>query len=77
MPPSPWIVQWAGLIPPGATVLDVAAGGGRHTTFFAERGCKVTAIDHDISRLTFHANVEILQADLEDGSGNPLNAVSI
>ena len=33
-------------------VLDVAAGGGRHTRFFADRGNKVTAIDRDVSALT-------------------------
>ena len=49
--PSPWIVQWAGLVAADATVLDVAAGGGRHTCFFADRGHKVTAIDRDISAL--------------------------
>ena len=70
--PSPWIVQWAGLIPAGAAVLDVAAGGGRHTHFFANRGHKVTAIDRDVSALTAQPNVAIVQADLEDGSPWPL-----
>jgi SAM-dependent methyltransferase len=70
--PSPWIVQWAGLIAADATVLDVAAGSGRHTRFFADRGNKVTAIDRDISALAAQPNVEIVQADLEDGSPWPL-----
>jgi SAM-dependent methyltransferase len=70
--PSPWIVQWAGLVPAGATVLDIAAGSGRHTSFFAERGHKVTAIDRDISRLVPGDNVEVIEADLENGSGWPL-----
>ena len=70
--PSPWIVQWAGLVAADATVLDVAAGGGRHTRFFADRGNKVTAIDRDISALAAQPNVEIVQADLEDGSPWPL-----
>jgi SAM-dependent methyltransferase len=70
--PSPWIVQWAGLIAADATVLDVAAGSGRHTRFFADRGNKVTAIDRDISALTAQPNVEIEQAHLEDGSPWPL-----
>jgi SAM-dependent methyltransferase len=70
--PSPWIVQWAGLVPAGAAVLDVAAGGGRHSHFFANRGHKVTAIDRDVSALTAQPNVEIVQADLEDGSPWPL-----
>lgn len=70
--PSPWIVQWAGLVAAGATVLDVAAGGGRHARFFADRGNKVTAIDRDVGTLAAQPNVEIMQADLEDGSPWPL-----
>ncbi len=70
--PSPWIVQWAGLVPPGATVLDVAAGSGRHTRFFAERDHKVTAIDRDTAGLPADSSVEVIQADLEDGSAWPL-----
>ena len=43
--PSSWIVLWAGLVPAGTAILDVAAGSGRHTRFFAGRGHSVTAID--------------------------------
>jgi SAM-dependent methyltransferase len=70
--PSSWIVRWAGLIAPNATVLDVAAGGGRHSRFFAERGHKVTALDRDTSALASYPGIEIVQADLEDGSPWPL-----
>jgi SAM-dependent methyltransferase len=70
--PLPWIVQWAGLVPSEATVLDLAAGRGRHALFFAERGHKVVAVDRDISRLPSHPNVEPIAADLEDGSPWPL-----
>jgi len=41
-------VQWAGLIAPGATVLDVAAGRGRHSRFFADRGHAITALERKI-----------------------------
>ena len=58
--------------PRTATVLDLAAGRGRHALFFAERGHRVTAVDRDISRLPDHPNIEPLQADLEDGSPWPL-----
>ena len=58
--PLPWIVQWAGLVAPRATVLDLAAGRGRHALFFAERGHKVVAVDRDISRLPDHPNIEPL-----------------
>src|SRR5476649_1274073 len=72
LPPSPWIVQWAGLVPADTAVLDLAAGRGRHALFFAERGHRVTAVDRDTSRLAVHPNIESLQADLEDGSPWPL-----
>ena len=65
-------MQWAGLIAPGGTVLDVAAGRGRHSRFFADRGHRVTALDRDTSRFAPHSGVEIVQADLEDGSPWPL-----
>jgi len=73
VPPAPWIVQWAGLVPPQADVLDLAAGRGRHAIFFAERGHKATAVDHDVSGLPDHPNIEPLEADLEDGSPWPLS----
>jgi SAM-dependent methyltransferase len=77
MTASSWISAWAGLVPPGVAVLDVAAGNGRHTRFFAERGHPVTAIDRDVSRLsadnnTAADNIEVIAADLEDGSPWPL-----
>jgi SAM-dependent methyltransferase len=64
---SSWIAQWAGLVAACAPVLDLAAGTGRHTLFFAERGHRVTAVDRDLSRLPEHPNVERLEADVEDG----------
>lgn len=72
MTPSTWVATWAGLVPPGAAVLDLAAGKGRHTTFFASRGHPVTAIDRDVSALAPSDTVEVIGADLEDGSPWPL-----
>jgi SAM-dependent methyltransferase len=72
MTPSSWIAAWAGLVPPGATVLDLAAGNGRHTIFFATRGHRVTAVDRDVSGLVASDTVEVVAADLEDGSPWPL-----
>ena len=65
-------MQWAGLVAPQASVLDLAAGRGRHAIFFAKRGHKVTAVDRDISGLPDHPNIERLQTDLEDGRPWPL-----
>ncbi len=69
---SPWIATWAGLVPSGAAVLDLAAGNGRHARFFADRGHPVTAVDRDVSGLAATGNVEVIAADLEDGSPWPL-----
>ncbi len=65
-------MQWAGLIGSGATVLDVAGAGGRHSRFLANLGLKVTALDRDISALAGHPDVEAIEADLENGSPWPL-----
>jgi len=70
--PSHWIVRWGGLIGAGASVLDGAAGGGRHSRFLASRGLKVTALDRDISALTAQPGIEAIGADLENGSPWPL-----
>ncbi len=73
--PSPWIRRFAPLITPGAAVLDVACGAGRHTRLFLARGHPVTAVDVDVSGLEDlgqHPQLERVQADLEDGSPWPL-----
>ena len=44
---SPWLLRWAHLIPPGGRVLDLAAGGGRHSRWLAGHGFAVTAVDRD------------------------------
>ena len=69
---SSWIAAWAGLVPPGVPVLDLAAGNGRHTRFFADRGHPVTAVDRDVSGLAASDTVDVIAADLEDGSPWPL-----
>src|SRR4051794_15908220 len=69
--PSPWIARFAGLVPPGTAVLDVAAGRGRHTRFFLGRGHPVTAVDRDPSGLADLAGdprVQIGECDLATGS---------
>lgn len=66
--PSDWIRRFAPLVPAGAHVLDLACGAGRHTRLFAERGCRVTAIDREPRLdevLQQPAEVEIVVADLE------------
>jgi len=65
--PSEWVQRFAGLVVPGGTVLDLAAGGGRHARLFARAGCRVLAVDRDVSGLTPEPGLEVLQADLESG----------
>ncbi len=74
LPPSPWVVRFAPLVPQGGPVLDLAAGGGRHTCLFLERGHRVTAVDRDTAVLTTLAGplLETIAADLEDGRPWPL-----
>jgi len=72
--PAEWITRFAHLVAPGARVLDVAAGRGRHARFFAARGAQVLAIDRDAEALAELAGVPGVTpqvADLE-GGGWPL-----
>lgn len=52
-------------------MLDLAAGGGRHTALLRERGFRVLAVDRDTSvlarRFADDSAVEIVTLDLEDG----------
>lgn len=68
--PSPWIVRFAPLVPPGGNILDLACGGGRHGRRFLENGHKVCFLDRDLSGvadLRAHANADLIEADIETG----------
>jgi SAM-dependent methyltransferase len=68
-------VRFAPRASEGAPVLDLACGSGRHTRLFLERGHPVTAVDVDLSRLEDlrgHPALDLIQADLEDGTPWPL-----
>ncbi len=67
---SPWVARFLSLVPAGGRVLDLAAGGGRHTRLAREYGYEVTAVDIDVSGLADlggDPRVEIVAADLEGG----------
>lgn len=68
--PSPWVARWAGLVPQGGRVLDVACGHGRHARWFAARGYAVDAVDRNadaLATLAGVANVLPHCADIEAG----------
>lgn len=74
--PSSWITRFAPLVPAGGAVLDLAAGGGRHSRLFLDRSHPVTAVDRDVSQLAAlqgGSGLEVVEADLEDGSPWPLD----
>jgi SAM-dependent methyltransferase len=63
---SPWLLRWAHLIRPGGRVLDLAAGGGRHSRWLAANGFSVTAVDRDGDAMAALDGIaETLVADLE------------
>lgn len=71
--PSPWVRRFAGLVPPGGAVLDLACGSGRHARHFLERGHPVVAIDRrgaGVADLCGRPGFEFVEADLEAG-GRP------
>jgi SAM-dependent methyltransferase len=67
--PSPWVVRWLHLIPPGGTVLDLACGSGRHLRWLAARGFRLTGVDRDRDALARAGGpAERIEADLELGA---------
>jgi len=68
-PPSDWVARWTPLLRPGARVLDVACGHGRHVHWLARAGHQVTAVDRDAALLAPLAGLaETIAADLEAGA---------
>ena len=66
--PSGWVQRWSTLVPPGAMVLDLACGSGRHVRWFAQRGAKLTGVDRDAAALEpLRGLGEMIVADLESG----------
>ncbi|HET9823365.1 MAG TPA: class I SAM-dependent methyltransferase [Burkholderiaceae bacterium] len=67
-PPSPWLLRWAHLLPPGAHVLDLACGSGRHLRWLAARGYKVTGVDRDAGAVEpLRTVARVVVADIEEG----------
>lgn len=66
--PSPWVERFAPLIPQSGPVLDMAAGGGRHSQVLLDLGHQVIAVDKTVEPLEKFKNnpqISIIEADLE------------
>jgi SAM-dependent methyltransferase len=72
--PSLWVRRFLPLIRPGGLVLDLAAGGGRHSRLSLGHGFAVCAVDREVAALLPLAGprCEARQVDLETGGGWPL-----
>ena len=67
-PPSLWVQRHARLFKPGARVLDVACGSGRHLRWLAAQGYQVTGVDRDGAALASLDSIgSVVTADIEDG----------
>jgi SAM-dependent methyltransferase len=68
---SAWVLRFLPLIRAGGRILDLAAGGGRHTRLLLDRGYSVHAIDRDIAGLASLSGSRcVVEAvDLEAGEG--------
>ena len=67
MNPSDWVTRWSHLVPPAASVLDVACGSGRHLQWFSDRGHAVTGVDRDTSTAQArHTGATLVQTDIEN-----------
>jgi len=74
--PADWVVRFEPMFPKDGRILDLAAGGGRHTRFLLEKGRRVLALDRTIEPLVpfaDDADCELVQADLEDASPASFN----
>lgn len=72
MPPaSPWAVRFVPRIDRAGTVLDLAAGAGRHTRYLQTLGYRVVAVDVDVSNMVDLAaddGILLVEADLENAA---------
>lgn len=74
--PSPWVIRYGPLAPQDGTALDLACGSGRNGRWCLAQGMATTFLDRDtngLSDLETLPNVEIICADLEDGTPFPLS----
>lgn len=77
-PASPWVVRWSHLLAPGASVLDIACGSGRHMKWLANLGHQVTGIDRSPEALLEAASYgATVLADIENGPWPLMNGRNV
>ncbi|KUP95068.1 class I SAM-dependent methyltransferase [Tritonibacter horizontis] len=74
-PESKWripeadVTRWAATLAPGARVLDLGAGVGRHALYLAEQGFEVTALDaaaEGLAAIRAAGKVSTVEARMDD-----------
>ncbi|MDD4945240.1 class I SAM-dependent methyltransferase [Rhodoferax sp.] len=66
--PSAWVRCWRHLLKPGARVLDVACGQGRHMKWLSEAGFQCLGVDRCAESLQVAAAFgQVCHADIEQG----------
>ena len=68
---SAWVLRFLPLVRPGGRVLDLAAGGGRHTKLLLDRDYWVHAVDRDIAALLPLAGPRCTAEALDLETGDP------
>lgn len=76
-PPSAWVRRFAGLVPAGGRMLDLACGTGRNARYFLDRFHPVTGLDRynaGVVDLLGRDDFTLVEADLESGGPWPLGS---
>ncbi|MEO1538112.1 MAG: class I SAM-dependent methyltransferase [Pseudomonadota bacterium] len=67
--PEPDVIDWAGTLTPGARILDLGAGVGRHALWLAAQGFNVTALDaaaEGLAEIDKAGGVDTVEARMHD-----------
>ncbi len=77
--PSDWIVNQVEFITKNnqiPSIIDIASGDGRHSTYFANKGYNILSIDNDFKKLKSYSNFKNINTicfDLENDNFWPIS----